>query len=104
MRPIVPAIEKLVREAMTLNKSDYLFTNTGSNNPMSHSAPLALPYNIMQWLRKNKKIEMEHWSMHDLRKTARTNYSTLTDPHIAEIMLGHIVWERYGEPMIITIT
>ena len=27
--------------------------------------------------------------MHDLRKTARTNYSTLTDPHVAEIMLGH---------------
>ena len=36
--------------------------------------------------------------MHDLRKTARTNYSTLTDPHVAEIMLGHSlgkIWRTY---------
>ncbi len=32
---------------------------------------------------------MEHWSLHDLHKTARTNLSTLTEPHIAEIMLWH---------------
>ena len=32
---------------------------------------------------------MAHWSMHDLRKTARTNFSTLADLHVAEVMLGH---------------
>ena len=41
---------------------------------------------------------MEHWSAQDLRKTARTNFSTLIDPHVAEIMLGHRLpgsWQIY---------
>jgi len=36
--------------------------------------------------------------LHDLRRTARTNFSDLTEPHIAEIMLGHKlpgVWQVY---------
>jgi Phage integrase family. len=80
------------------NGSHYLFTNTGSDEPMGTSAPLALPYNVMQWLRRHEKFEMEHWSIHDLRRTARTNFSTLTAPHIAEIMLGHRLpgaWQVY---------
>lgn len=65
---------------------------------MGTGAPLALPYNIMQWLRRHERYEMQHWSIHDLRKTARTNFSTLTEPHIAEIMLGHRLpgtWQVY---------
>lgn len=80
------------------NGSRYLFTNAGSDEPMGTSAPLALPYNVMQWLRRHEKFEMEHWSAHDLRRTARTNFSTLTAPHIAEIMLGHRLpgaWQVY---------
>jgi hypothetical protein len=68
---------------------------------MGKSAPLALPYNIMQWLRRHEEYEMKHWSIHDLRKTARTNFSTLTEPHIAEIMLGHKLPGR-GRSMTIT--
>ena len=52
----------------------------------------------MQWLRRHEKYEMTHWSVHDLRKTARTNFSTLTQPHVAEIMLGHKLpgtWQTY---------
>lgn len=56
---------------------------------MSSGASVALPYNLMQWLRKNANYEMAHWSVHDLRRTARTNFSTLTQPHIAELMQGH---------------
>jgi hypothetical protein len=44
----------------------------------------------MQWPSRRQKYEMRHWSVHSLRKTARTNFSTLTDqPHVAEIILGH---------------
>lgn len=99
VRPIIPEIEPIIREAFALSGTgEYLFNNNGTNEPMGQGAPLALPYNIMQWLRKNKKYEMEHWSIHDLRKTARTNLSTLTEPHIAEIMLGHKLpgsWQVY---------
>jgi integrase len=99
LRPITPETAPLIKEAMALsNGSRYLFTNTGSDDPMGTSAPLALPYNVMQWLRRHEKFEMDHWSIHDLRRTARTNFSTLTAPHIAEIMLGHRLpgaWQVY---------
>lgn len=66
-----------------------------------HTAPVALPYNIMQYLRRHEEYELTHFSMHDLRRAARTNFSTLTDPHIAELMLGHslggIVWRTYDK-------
>ncbi|WP_445366197.1 hypothetical protein ACJJJB_10385 [Microbulbifer sp. ANSA001] len=32
---------------------------------------------------------MKYWSMYDSHKAAWTNFSELTEPHIAEIMLGH---------------
>lgn len=45
-------------------------------------------------------IEMKHWTIHDLRRTARTNFSELTEPHVAELMLGHKlpgVWQVYDK-------
>lgn len=99
LRPIIPEIEPLLYQAIALSgQSKYLFTNEGSLEPMGTGAPLALPYNIMQWLRRHAAYEMPHWSIHDLRKTARTNFSTLTEPHVAEIMLGHKLpgsWQVY---------
>jgi len=90
LRPIIPQAQALIEEAIGLSgKGDYLFNNDGTNEPMGVGAPVQLPYNLMQWLRRHKNYEMQHWSVHDLRKTARTNFSSLTEPHIAEIMLGH---------------
>lgn len=101
LRPITPETEPLIQQAIDLSKgSPYLFTNSGTSKPMGTGAPLQLPYNIMQWLRRHEKYEMAHWSVHDLRKTARTNFSTLTEPHIAEIMLGHKLpgsWQVYDQ-------
>lgn len=101
LRPITPAIEGYLKQAFELSAdSKYVFTNDGSSEVMGHTAPLALPYNIMQYLRRNEGYELTHFSMHDLRSTARTNFSTLTDPHIAEIMLGHTlggVWKTYDQ-------
>lgn len=45
----------------------------------------------MQYLRRYEDYEMAHWSMHDFRKTARTNLSRLAPWHIAEVALGHIL-------------
>lgn len=103
LRPIIPEVEMLIKDAFLLSeKGKHLFNNSGTDKPMGRSAPLALPYNIMQWLRKHEDYNMEHWSLHDLRKTARTNLSELTEPHVAEIMLGHKlpgswqVYDHYG--------
>jgi len=99
LRPIIHEVMPLIEEAFLLStKSSYVFTNKGADEVMGVGAPLSLPYGIMQYLRRHEKYEMEHWSVHDLRKTARTNFSTLTDPHIAEIMLGHKLpgqWQVY---------
>lgn len=101
LRPITPSIEGFLKQAFALSAdSKYVFTNYGSNEVMNHTAPLALPYNIMQYLRKNEGYELAHFSMHDLRRTARTNFSTLTQPHIAEVLLGHSlggVWRTYDQ-------
>jgi hypothetical protein len=45
LRPIRPQIEPLLRQATALSdESKFLFTNTGSNEAVGTSAPLALPY------------------------------------------------------------
>jgi len=99
LRPITEDIEPLIRSVIALSgPGKYMFNNSGTSEPMGRSSPLQLPYNLMQWLRKHEKYEMEHWSIHDLRKTARTNFSKLTEPHVAELMLGHKMpgeWEVY---------
>lgn len=101
-RPIIPEFVPIIKQAFALSPgSEYVFTNAGSDKPMGKGAPLQLPYNLMQWLRRHEKYEMEHWSVHALRKTARTNFSSLTpQPHIAEIMLGHKLpksWRAYDK-------
>ena len=99
LRPIIAEVKPLIEEAFRLSgKSKFAFTNLGTDEPMGTNAQLSLPYNVRQWLRRRKDYEMEHWSVHDLRKTARTNFSELTEPHIAEIMLGHKLpgqWQVY---------
>lgn len=99
IRPITSEIQILLEEAFSISDgSEYVFLNADRKAKMSRNATLSLPTNISQWIRKNKKIELEHWSVHDLRKTARTNFSQLTEPHVAEIMLGHKLagqWQVY---------
>lgn len=89
VRPILPQMEALLIELMSLQDTPYLILNDKSNDPMSDKAPLSIPYNLMQWIRKNTGIEMAHWSMHDLRRTARTNFSAITSRDVAELMIGH---------------
>lgn len=92
LRPITRTIEGYLKEAFELSAgSKYVFTNDGSDEVMGIRAPLAIPYNIMQYLRRKESFEIEHFSMHDLRRTCRSNLSSLTEFHVAEIMLGHSI-------------
>ena len=90
LRPITPAIKGYLKEAFSLScGSKYVFTNDGSNEVMGPRAGLQIPYNIMQYLRRRERYEIPHFSLHDLRRTCRSNLSSITDFHVAEIMLGH---------------
>lgn len=98
VRPIIEEVEPTIRTLMDLSPGKYLVTNRDSADPLSRSAVIALPGNIMQWVRKNKGIEMPHWSTYALRKTCRTNLSDLCPPHVAEIIVGHKLpgeWQVY---------
>lgn len=96
LRPIINKITPLIIELFALSKGDFLLTNADDESRFNTNAGVALPYRINQWLRKNKGYEMAHWSLHDLRRTARTHFSTLCQPHIAEIMLGHSLPREWG--------
>ncbi|WP_110665122.1 tyrosine-type recombinase/integrase [Salinicola halophilus] len=103
VRPIFEPAREMLLEAKALspNRKGALFTNRDSKERMGRSAVLPLPYNIMQWARRHEGVEMAHWSMHDLRRTMRTKISSIVPPHVAEVMLGHVmpgqqgVYDRY---------
>lgn len=99
VRPIIDEVAGWLQEAMTLSHNpEWLFSGEASDKPLTSSSILSFPYNIMGVAERQLKRPMEHWSMYDLRKTARTNWSTLAEPHVCELMLGHAlpgVWQVY---------
>lgn len=99
-RPMIDEVAPIIQELMELCPGPWLVTTADGKRALTRSSVLSLPSNIMQWVRKNKDIEMQHWSTYALRKTCRTNLATLTDPHVCEIILGHKlpgVWQTYDQ-------
>lgn len=96
IRPILPEIEPFIKQAMALNDSIYMFVNSGTKEMFGQNGPGKLPYNVMQYARKHYDVEMKHWSMHDLRRTARTYFSRFTSRDIAELMIGHTMAGEQG--------
>lgn len=88
LRPIVDGIKPYLLQLFTLNDGDQLFC-TKDGKALSENYHLTLPRNIDNYLTKKHDITLLHWSVHDLRRTMRTHLSTITTPHVAEIMLGH---------------
>ena len=93
IRPILPHMEVLIKEAMELSDGKYLFSN-GKNAAeyLTDAASTQLPSSVIGWVKRFKKETMAHWSLHDLRRTARTNFSSFSkNRDIHEIMLGHVL-------------
>lgn len=96
LRPILPEIEPFIKQAMELNDSIFMFVNSGTKEMFGQNGPGKLPYNVMQYARRHYDVEMRHWSMHDLRRTARTYFSRFTSRDIAELMIGHTMPGEQG--------
>lgn len=98
-RPIIEEVAPLLQQAMRLSLCpDLLFSGESKAVPLNDRSVLSFPYNVMGVAKKQMGHEMVHWSMYDLRKTARTHWSTLAEPHVCELMLGHSlpgVWQVY---------
>ncbi|MFW2149067.1 tyrosine-type recombinase/integrase [Acinetobacter sp. TY1] len=96
IRPILPEMEDLIIEAMEHNNSEYFLTNDNADTPMGNGASIALPANVMERLRRHHDYHMKHWTLHDLRRTARTNFSAFTSRDVAELMIGHVMPGEQG--------
>ncbi|QTL35840.1 tyrosine-type recombinase/integrase [Pseudoalteromonas viridis] len=89
MRPLIkPAID-LIELAMQMSKSTYLFPANGQEELATNGFDTTIPNNVKIWARRSLGVEMEHWSMHDLRRTMRTRMSAITTQEVAELMIGH---------------
>ena len=87
IRPIIDEHKYLIIAAMQLSGSDHLFSNR-KGNMVDRGTVGQLPKRIIEWCRRHGH-EINTWSVHDLRRTARTHLSRLTTADVAEIMLGH---------------
>lgn len=98
-RPLIPQAKLLITQAFEISDSDRYLFSVASGNRLTTSGHVVM----IQLL--NKKMEpyfdnYTTWSIHDLRKTMRTGISELTQPHVAEIMLGHKlpgIWQVYDK-------
>ncbi|UNU74151.1 integrase arm-type DNA-binding domain-containing protein [Moraxella nasovis] len=89
IRPILPEQEKLLLQLIKLSEIDCLFPREDNTGSVGGNSNLTLPINLRQFIKRYQGVEIPNWSMHDLRRTARTNFSKFTTRDVAEIMLGH---------------
>lgn len=82
LRPIQDRAKEMLEELFDLHPGRYLLPKK-DGRPVSHSSPVKSQTVLRRWLGH------EHWTLHDLRRTARTHWSAYTAPHVAEKMLGH---------------
>lgn len=101
-RPIIPAAKEMIQEVMHLSDHpEYLFQSSlkkDKGKVLTSASALSLPKTIMHYYQRTRNEIMPNWSMHDLRRTARTRWSPIASPHVCEIMLGHTlpgVWAVY---------
>ncbi|ENF2039133.1 tyrosine-type recombinase/integrase [Acinetobacter baumannii] len=96
IRPILPEMEALIVEAFEYSTCEYFLTNDNEETPMSHGSSNSLPAYLMERLRRHHDFYMKHWSLHDLRRTARTNFSAFTSRDVAQLMIGHVMSGEQG--------
>jgi integrase len=82
-RPIIPEARMMLEELFALSPESKLLIPKQDGQPMTHSAP------VQSQTKLRKHFGHADWTLHDLRRTARTAFSAIIQPHVAEKMLGH---------------
>lgn len=101
-RPIIPAAKEMIEEAMALSShKEFIFQSALAKDrerALNSSSALGLPKTVMAYYQRTRNEIMPHWSVHDLRRTARTRWASIAPPHVCEVMLGHAlpgIWAVY---------
>lgn len=97
-RPLLPEAMAIIEEAMEMaGLSSRVFAPAKGGDEIQSRTTLSFPTRMIQHSKRRYGVEMKHWSMHDLRKTARTNFSRFWDnPLVPEKMIGHKVKGTQG--------
>jgi integrase len=71
----------------------FLFSSDGGATPFSgySKAKAALDKKIAELRKADRRKAMPHWTLHDLRRTARSIMSRYATPDIAERVIGHVI-------------
>lgn len=101
IRPIIQEMVPTLNELISLSgDGKSLITDKFKKTQFSSVFWTNWPVLINKWLKTSGFEEIAKWNIHCLRKTMRTNMSTITEPHVCEIMLGHKlpgVWSVYDK-------
>lgn len=94
--PLVGRARKIVQARLELVKSGYLFPSEGRSGHVEQKTVSAMvwmhqPYAKTRPTYERKRLPVTHWSVHDLRRTGRTQLAALGCPdEVAEAVLGHM--------------
>lgn len=107
VRPLIPEVLPYIKAAFNVSLSEkWMFTKERSTGPVpepcAENFQISLPYGIVQYCLRRYKYTLEHFTIHDLRRTARSFWSEFVNMPTAEKMLGHKfggvleVYDRYN--------
>jgi integrase len=86
--PLTPAAIAIVRALPRFNGGDWLFSTTGGRRPISGFSKFRAKFN--KTLAAAGARAGAPFTIHDLRRTARTGLSTMSVlPFVAELVIGH---------------
>jgi integrase len=94
--PLVGRAEAIVQRRLNLVKSGYLFPSDGRSGHVEQKTVSAMvwmhqPYAKTRPQYERPRLPVTHWSVHDLRRTGRTQLAALGCPdEVAEAVLGHM--------------
>ncbi len=88
---LVPITDALA--AFIVGRRGFVFSSDGGKTPFSgySKAKTALDRKIAELRKAHGRKPMPHWTLHDLRRTARSIMSRYTSPDIAERVIGHVI-------------
>lgn len=95
IRPMNEFVGEIVKRRVMASPGRFIFST--KEIPLKASAHVTVIAGLNKAIRKNHP-EFKPFTIHDLRRTARTMWSSITEPHVAEVMLGHKlpgVWSVY---------